>query len=334
MAAKRATKKTPRKRTSGAGRAVRAALATGDSLAREAVRLRNLSLRRRAAALRGVEQAAPKGIRTLSSAWTPDPEFVAAAGAPSPFGTLLAEGDSWFDYPFNDILKQLQEDHGYDIESVAHMGDRVEDMAYMPKQFERFTEAIDKLLRRSIIPRAILLSGGGNDMAGDEFAMLLDHARSPVPGFNRSVVDGIVDERIRYAYISLISAMTTLSKGRTGRIVPIVIHGYDYPVPDGRGLAGGWGPLPGPWLEPGFRQKGFENLAATTVMAGRLIDRFNGMLRSVASLPAFAHVHYIDLRGTLSNGPNYRTWWTNELHPTGRGFKAVAARFAATIGSL
>jgi hypothetical protein len=96
------------------------------------------------------------------------------------------------------------------------------------------------------------------------------------------------------------------------------MHGYDRPVPDGRGFAGGWGPLPGPWREPGFRSKGLENLAETTRIAGDLIDRFNRMQRDVAATTGFAHVRYLDLRRTLSSGPAFKTWWANELHPTAR----------------
>lgn len=46
-------------------------------------------------------------------------------------GVIVAEGDSWFDYPLigkRDILDVL-EDYGYQVESVADMGDTVESMA-------------------------------------------------------------------------------------------------------------------------------------------------------------------------------------------------------------
>lgn len=66
-------------------------------------------------------------------------------------------------------------------------------------------------------------------------------------------------------------------------------------------------------------------------MAAKLIDRFNAMLRRVAALPEFSHVRYVDVRDALSNAADYRTWWANELHPTKRGFEAVADRFAAAI---
>jgi hypothetical protein len=228
----------------------------------------------------------------------------------------------------------LEDDHGWDVESVAHKGDRVEDMAYSGGQLEEFARTIEKLLRQSVIPRAILLSGGGNDVAGDEFGVLINHASSATPGLNADIVRDVLEDRIRHAYIAIIAAVTKLCREQTGSTIPIIVHGYDRPVPDGRGFAGGWGPLPGPWLEPGFRGKGFEDLNVTTRIVGELIDGFNRMLRSVAGTAGFEHVRYLDLRGTLPNGPAYKTWWANELHPTKRGFGAVADRFAATIERL
>jgi hypothetical protein len=228
----------------------------------------------------------------------------------------------------------LEDNHGWDVESMARRGDRVEDMAYSGGQLEEFARTIERLLRQSVIPAAVLVSGGGNDMAGHEFGVLINHAGSATPGLNADVVRGIVEDRIRNAYVTIIAAVTRLCREQTGKAIPIVIHGYDRPVPDGRGFLGGWGPLPGPWLEPGFREKGFEDLDVTTRMVGDLIDRLNRMLRDVAGAAGFEHVRYLDLRGTLSAGPAYRTWWANELHPTRRGFAAVADRFAAIVERL
>jgi hypothetical protein len=44
------------------------------------------------------------------------------------------------------------------------------------------------------------------------------------------------------------------------------------PVLDGRGFLGGWWFLPGPWLEPGFREKGFARLPERITLAKQLID--------------------------------------------------------------
>jgi hypothetical protein len=121
---------------------------------------------------------------------------------------------------------------------------------------------------------------------------------------------------------------------KLGKPLPILIHGYDHPVPDGRGFLGGFMLLPGPWLEPGFREKGFNKLNERIVLAAELIDRLNVMLEEVASLTRFSHVHYIDLRNTLSNGANYQDLWENEFHPNKAGFELVTKRFADLIKTL
>jgi len=247
---------------------------------------------------------------------------------------LVAEGDSWFDYPMNDVLKSLEDDHDFDVESVAHRGDRIESMAYDDGQLDDFVRRIEKLKARGVKVKAVLLSGGGNDIAGEEFGMLLNHARSPTPGLNAKVVEGVLQDRILPAYATILAAVTQACEGMMDQKVPILIHGYDHPVPDGRGFLGGWGPLPGPWLAPGFETKRYDLLQPRVKMMKDLIDQFNEMVKGIAGMAPFAHVRYVDLRGSLSNGADYKRWWGNELHPTGRGFEMVAGRFAQVIATV
>jgi lysophospholipase L1-like esterase len=248
-------------------------------------------------------------------------------------GVLVAEGDSWFDYPMHDVLKALEDHHFYEVESVAHKGDRVESMAYDDGQLDDFVRRIEKLVARNVKVTAILLSGGGNDIAGEEFGMLLNHSRSAQPGFNVKVVEGVLRDRIYPAFLTILAAVTRTCERMMHKKVPILIHGYDHPVPDGRGFLGGWGPLPGPWLSPGFEKKGYEDLGPRTTMMRGLIDQFNALLKEVAGAPSFEHVKYVDLRGTLKGTP-YKEWWGNELHPTAKGFKAIAARIANAIEKI
>jgi hypothetical protein len=249
-------------------------------------------------------------------------------------GVLVAEGDSWFDYPLNNVIKELEDRHGYDVESVAHRGDPIEEMAYGSGQLDELTRRIEKLLRRGVTPKAVLLSGGGNDVAGTEFGMLLNHAKSPISGFNSSIVEGVINQRVRTAYIAILSAVTSVCSQTVGKVIPILVHGYDYPVPDGRGFLGGWGFLPGPWLEPGFREKGYNDMPRRVKLAHDLIERFNIMLKDLAGLEPFVHVHYIDLRNTLPTGAKYKEWWANELHPTEQGFRTITEKFAAKLAGL
>jgi hypothetical protein len=146
-------------------------------------------------------------------------------------------------------------------------------------------------------------------------------------------VKGVIDRRLRDAYATILSGITGIAAGYLDGPLPIIIHGYDYPVPDGRGFLGGWWLLPGPWLEPGFGRKGFEDLPVNTGHMKALIDRFNTMLKQLSTAPEFPHVHYLNLRGSLSAQP-YKRYWDNELHPTPRGFGIVAERFHALIETL
>ncbi len=142
----------------------------------------------------------------------------ASGGAPSGSrGVLVAEGDSWFDYPFYDVLQKLDDEFGWDVENVAHRGDSVESMAYDGGQLADFVRAIQRVVRRGEAPHAILMSGGGNDVAGDSFAMLLNHRSSPVYGFNPAVLDGVVQTRIRLAYTTMLSAVTAACRGSPRR---------------------------------------------------------------------------------------------------------------------
>lgn len=246
---------------------------------------------------------------------------------------LVAEGDSWFDYPFHDVLESLEDDFQYRVESVAHKGDTVEGMAYDENQLNGLCRLLMKLGEDRRIPKAILLSAGGNDIAGDELAVLLNHKKSHLPSLNENVVAGVIDERLRFAIVTVAKTVTELSRAAFGRVLPILTHGYDYPVPDGRGYAGGAFFLPGPWLEPSFRKKGYQDLAERALLMRRLIDRFNATVAAVAGGPGLEHLRYVNLRGTLSpeTPRRYKEWWNDELHPTGKGFKEVARKFFTEI---
>jgi hypothetical protein len=117
--------------------------------------------------------------------------------------------------------------------------------------------------------------------------------------------------------------------------LPLLVHGYDYPVPDGRGYLGVFGHyLFGPWLEPGFREKNFTDVAARIQMMRDVIDRFNQILQTLPR--RFSFVRYIDVRNTLSTSlpDDYKEWWDNELHPTEKGFEKVTEKFVTVLRSL
>jgi lysophospholipase L1-like esterase len=311
---------------------VSAAIKSGQAMAEDVIAFRTKQTRKRTATVRRMALA-PKPRRAPAAPQIPS-RTRALLGTAVSAGVLIAEGDSWFDYPFNDVLQILEDDFLYDVESVAHKGDTVDDMAHSGGQFEEFARRLEKLLRANKVPRAILLSGGGNDIAGDEFAILLNHAASSLPAINDDIVRGLIDVRLRAAYARIISGLTKITQTYLGRPIPIVTHGYDYALPDGRGFWGGLGPLPGPWLEPGFRKKGHVDFGKNSAVVVKLIDQFNAMLKDVSATPGFGHVHYLNLRNTLKHDGTYKKHWANEMHPTEEGFELVSKKFADLVAKL
>ena len=107
---------------------------------------------------------------------------------------LMAQGDSWFDYlPGTDLIDCLHENHGHIFSgadgsstNLAVAGSTLNDEAYgpVPVNFlgipqaddvvSRIAELVDRI--KTDKPQALLLSGGGNDVAGDEFFSFIENA--------------------------------------------------------------------------------------------------------------------------------------------------------------
>jgi len=250
-------------------------------------------------------------------------------------GVLIAEGDSWFDYFYYDVLQYLEGAYHYKVESTARAGDTLESMVYDNDQLTRLALKMSRLAALKVNPAAILLSGGGNDIAGPELTMLLNHANSNLPPLNEDVVFGVLNVRLRMSYLTFIQSITNLSNHYFGRAIPVLIHGYDYPVPDGRGVLGGRGALPGPWFKPFFEKKGYLASKGNTETLHKLVYRFNAVLEAIPNEPGFGHVCYVRVLEILSTSlapPHpYDEDWGNELHPTQSGFRKVAAEFQGAL---
>src|SRR5437868_15091983 len=71
----------------------------------------------------------------------------AGALASRPVGYIIAEGDSWFDYPGLDVLGamsggKLADGARYVVYSAASAGDTVDSMAYDPNQRQGFAREL------------------------------------------------------------------------------------------------------------------------------------------------------------------------------------------------
>jgi len=181
--------------------------------AEEILARRRESRARREAALKAHPQ--PLSIKTeltkvpLAAAVAPVPVSTTTQTA----GYLLAVGDSWFDYPIHDILTRLDDNYGYNIESSAHRGDPIEAMVSRVGQLDKFARCMDKIVALGATPKAVLVSGGGDDIAGPEFGMLINNIDLlPIPGWNDQIVAGVIDTRIAAAYRLMILSINSLRR--------------------------------------------------------------------------------------------------------------------------
>jgi hypothetical protein len=113
--------------------------------------------------------------RIKAELWGREVRVVAMAARSAAEEVIVAEGDSWFDYPPGlDILDHLKRDYRMKIIKLARAGDTLENMIYGTEVGGGFrhlpSQADDTLAEVARVrPGVLLLSGGGNDIAGHEF---------------------------------------------------------------------------------------------------------------------------------------------------------------------
>ena len=170
---------------------------------------------------------------------------------------LVAEGDSWFDYfPGVDIIDCLRHHHDYVVENYAQAGDTLENMIYgtnINNRFQRVSPTIETVLRRlgQLKPKVFLFSGGGNDVAGEEFESYLNHKSSGLPTLREEFVSNMVNVVFRKYFEDMIGKVAAVSD-RT----QIIVHGYGHTVPTGVGVDFLFFSFAGPWLRPALAKKG------------------------------------------------------------------------------
>ena len=124
---------------------------------------------------------------------------------------------------------------------------------------------------------------------------------------------------VRAAYEDLIALRDDLSPQ-----THLAFHGYDFAIPDGRGIC-----HLGPWLKPAFDLRGFpDDLVASSAVVKVMLKDFASMLKSLESNPL---VTFIETQDTLDP---VKSSWHNEMHPSKSGFNQIADLFHAEIESL
>ena len=228
------------------------------------------------------------------------------AGDRSPM--LLAEGDSWFHFPIflRDIVLQLSADHL--IWPLGAAGETLDHMVYGRdrKHAPAYTRALDEW---GSSVRALLFSGGGNDLIGEKphgGSALTEFVRPHEPGRSAAWhLDTPEFARRLVFYEAAYRHMIAEAVARAPNL-PILIHAYDYvyPCPLHRNdrrrphwiardrFFGGVFPL-----------LGLTDVKLQVDILRHVIDAMNAIQRKLAggnvAGGSFAQVFHVDLRGTL-----------------------------------
>lgn len=239
---------------------------------------------------------------------------------------LLAHGDSWFDYPLDgngislkstDIVAQLGSmgDMPPLIHNVSHYGDATTEEMSIAKQ-ERLIQSLqDPRNWGGNGPDAILFSGGGNDIAGNQFCIYLNCASDGPKGLNDNRFAGVLAS-VQASYLDLFAFRDKYAKR-----APIFAHCYDFPVPNGVHPA-----CAGPWLKPGLDYCGWTVSQGTEIVREALTE-FKSMLEQLEADPKNKFI-LVRTQGTLSLDD-----WANELHPYPNGFKKLSQCFLDALNT-
>lgn len=230
---------------------------------------------------------------------------------------VFAEGDSWFDYPVlffgGGLIPRLEKKLGVPILNLAKAGDEVRYMLGV-KERKLLIEQFTKGCPAGGSWDAMLFSGGGNDIVDNPMALWIRDFNATLPPA-ALIHQGRFDAAlalVRGGYEDLIGLRDSLSPQTR-----LFFHGYDFAIPDGRGVC-----FMGPWLKPTFDLRGFPTLASRFAVTKILLQQFAAMLQSLES--SHARVAFINGQGTLAPQPSS---WDNELHPEKAGFNAFATLF-------
>ena len=227
---------------------------------------------------------------------------------------ILAHGDSWFDYPLSrDIVDFLRAGGpGFpQILRLAHYGDSS-------------TTALGVKKRKQIIDNlqdpdngafdALMFSGGGNDIAGDQFCLWIrqfdPQHPDPANGIDRVRLQALMDV-VRSAFVDLIDV-----RDREQRDCILFFHAYDFAQPSGLPAC-----VVGPWLKPSLDFRQWTNRPLATQIVKDVLLAFDTLLKQLEH--DFRNVVYVRTQGTLDPGAD----WANETHPTETGFSKLAVRF-------
>ncbi len=225
---------------------------------------------------------------------------------------LLSEGDSWFQHPtIADIIDHVSK--FYPVHCLSEAGDTMRNWAREGRIFAAVEE---------YQPAVLLLSGGGNDILGEDMRKFLaEKFDDAAEGEQAERFFGAVFLQELDAIVEIYRTVFSWLKTNFPQ-VQVLVHGYDYPRPlaaDAKKTS---------WLGKYLTEKNILRAKDRTAAIHYMMDQFNLALAKVAAeFPE--QVHYINLRGIVRDDQ-----WSDEIHPDDNGFQDVAQRFILKINEL
>lgn len=191
------------------------------------------------------------------------------------------------------------------------------------------------LLRPENIPyySAVLISGAGNDAVDYKLGLKKNCAKAQTP---EECIDDVAMDALMGRLGTALGALihqVWRAAGKQGLHPAVVLHSYDYPIPDGRGFKLEALKITGPWLAPAMDERQVPkdpDLRRKTcrILIDHLAAEFAQFVDPVK------RIYLVDSRGCLVS-PNYLDDWDNELHPTRQGFQRIVnERWIDTLKEL
>ncbi|MCR8560380.1 hypothetical protein KXD93_22190 [Mucilaginibacter sp. BJC16-A38] len=282
---------------------------------------------------------------------------------------ILAEGDSWFNYPvvLSDVIDWIAMEENMAVYSLASGGDWLLNMLNARKYVEELSV---------LHPDVFLISGGGNDLVGSSrVAAMVDPGGTAIPyqknDFAKSLMEKVAKSPIvplnkekfnqgvlylsqdffalltffHLQYYFLINGILTggtndPAKGKFPHI-KIITQGYDYALPS-HAWREGWNPRywyrpllrnlgHGSWLKTPLQIRGILDAKVQQNIVYAMIYLFNEMMIKTGDL--FCQMPKVGNRvfHIDSRGSVGEKGWTDELHPLPEHFRNTGRAFVDCI---
>lgn len=265
---------------------------------------------------------------------------------------IYAEGDSWFLFPVfvTEIVDWLEKRKDYLIYSDAYGGDWITNIIYEGQYIEALSVHQ---------PDVFLLSGGGNDLVGNNRMALMVSAKgdrqpkyssdNPLDTTNLSAEEIELITMAQpyitkdfYAFILAMKLQYTVlfknlysNRSKHKNMISIT-HGYGYPFPKkGNNYSIRYPLQPivnsfvnsGQWLFRPLMIKGVLDETLQRAIVLTFIYEFNQLLIDIANSPDFPNIYHIDCRNLALSQKD----WYDELHLKSNVYKKVAKLYEMVI---